>query len=134
MSNDLFTSARRRAYPLAVLLGLAGCSTPTQVGSVRARPAHVSVVNLTDYSWRVDLAAADGSRHLTAQLEPRRSAELDVPGGAYQIDQSILNATDRPNPPRHFAAELIAGKTYHWPLATLQSDADEDRAEPHPRG
>jgi len=134
MSNALSHLCRRTGFRVAFSLTLGGCAAAPKASGGAAPSAHVTVVNLTDYRWQLDIVPEKGTRHFIERLEPRQTANLDVPGGNYQIDQSILTETDRPNPPRHFTAQLVAGQTYHWPLATLQSDAADDTAEKTPGG
>jgi len=111
------------SWRLAACLILAGCNTPVQPEHGTVTSAHVRIINRSDYTWQILLAGA--AAPTTARIEPNRTWELDLPGGHYRVEQQILNQSARPIPPRQFSTELVAGKTYQWPLITLQSLAPD---------
>jgi hypothetical protein len=118
---------RSGSWWLAILLLLGGCSVPVQSERPIAKPAQVTLVNRTDYTWQISLAGTGAPS--IAQVEAKRTVTLDVPGGHYRIQQSILTHTERPSQPRSFSADLAAGKRYEWPLVTLQSAPRDSLAD-----
>ena len=120
MLNVSQPNQRSGSWRLAFLLLLGGCVVPPASERPAARTAQVTLVNQTDYTWQISLVGS--AAPAAARVEAKRTVTLDVPGGSYQIEQLILNQTERRTLPRSFPAVLVAGKRYVWPLLTLQSD------------
>ena len=127
MRNIFNFSRRRIALGLVAVLGLAGCAAaPTPVVTPAAAKAHLSIVNLTNYAWRLALTVPRGGGARDVRVEPHRSIELELAGGDYQIEQTMLTSPDSPESVRRFPARLDAGQTYRWPLATLLAGAEDE--------
>lgn len=122
-----FNLRRRRSFaPFWAALALAGCATPPIAVAPAPVAARLAVVNLTPYAWRIAVAPAAGGEARVVRIEPRGTAELELPGGDYRIEQAILASAEQPEATRRFPARLDAGQTYRWPLATLMSEAEDD--------
>jgi hypothetical protein len=127
MRNTFNFSRRPIALGLVAALGLAGCAVaPTPVVTPPAAKAHLSIVNLTNYAWRLALTAPQDGKARDVRVEPRRSVELELAGGDYQIEQAMLTSPDSPESVRRFPVRLDAGQTYRWPLATLLAGAEDE--------
>lgn len=120
MFNTFPPHHRTGSWRLVLPLILGGCSAPVVPERPAARSAQVTLVNHTDYTWQISLAGPGAPA--STRVEANRTVTWEVPGGRYRIEQVILNPTERPTLPRSFAAELMPGKRYSWPLLTLQSD------------
>jgi len=120
-------SARRWSALTALAGGLlvAGCATPalplSPVAAVTG--AHLVVINLTDYEWNLVIARTGGGESHFSRLQPRATLTVDLRGGDYLIDQSVLPAGAAPELSRRIPARLEAGRNYRWRLGTLLSDA-----------
>ena len=84
--------------------------------------ARLTVENVSDYPWRLSLQPAMAAVARTERLEPRSSHTLEVVGGDYQIEQTLLDGRPGPELTRHLSFHLEAGQTYRWQLTTLLSD------------
>ena len=127
MRNTFNFSRGQIVLGLVAALGLAGCATaPTPVMTPAAAKAHLSIVNLTNYAWRLTLTAPRSDEARDVRVEPRSSVELELAGGDYQIEQAMLTSPDSPESVRRFPARLDAGQTYRWPLATLMAGAEDE--------
>jgi hypothetical protein len=127
MRNILNFSRGRITLGLVAVLGLAGCAAPpTQAVALAAAKAHLSVVNLTNYAWRLALTGPRGGEARDVRVEPRSSVELELAGGDYQIEQAMLTSPESPESVRRFSVRLDAAQTYRWPLATLMTGAEDE--------
>jgi hypothetical protein len=104
-------------------LFLAGCATPAP-GLVKAppSPAHLIVINLTDYEWHIAIARPSGDSVHDSRLQPRASLTVDLVGGDYVIEQTALSENAAPELTRKIPARLEPGQTYRWRLVTLLSE------------
>lgn len=126
MLKHLYLRCRRLFAPLWATLALAGCATlPDVVTPPPApAPARLAVVNLTPHVWRIAVSATAGGEPRVVQVEGHAMIELELAGGDYRIEQTLLAASGG-GATRAFPATLEAGQAYRWPLATLGSVADE---------
>jgi hypothetical protein len=117
---------------LAGGLFLAGCATagPAPVPPVATARAQLVVVNLTDYEWSLVITRPAGGESVSPRLRPRATVMIDLLGGDYLIDQSVLPAGVAPELSRRIPTRLEAGKTYRWRLGTLLSESAETRDAP----
>ena len=130
MLNRLHLRCRRLLAPLWATLALAGCATLPDAVTPPPVPAPVrlAVVNLTPHVWRIAVSATAGGAPRVLQVEGRATVELELPGGDYRIEQTLLTAPGRDGATRVFPAAFEAGQAYRWPLATLGSTAEESEA------
>lgn len=104
---------RRSRFALAMVLAFAaGCQTPS---AEAPKTCDVVLENQTIYVWDVRASASVGQHQWT--LAPHSAMTVTLPGGHWTFCQEIP-ATGAA---RTTDAELIAGTTYRWPLATLHS-------------
>ena len=89
-------------------------------------PAHLVVINLTDYEWHITIARASGEPAADFRLEPRASFTVDLAGGDYAIEQTALTNGAAAELSRKIPAKLESGQTYRWRLVTLLSESTGD--------
>lgn len=115
------TPSLKRCFPLVAALLAAVLATGCATEAPPVPVAHLAIENLTSYAWRIALTPRNGGTPQILAVDPHDSPTLDVPAGAYQVDQRIATLAARGAVPRDFTAELKAGETYRWPLMTLLS-------------
>jgi hypothetical protein len=127
MLNRLHLLGRRLCAPLWATLALAGCATLPEVTPPppAPAPARLAVVNLTPHVWRIGVSATVGGEPRVVQVGEHATVELELPGGDYRIEQTLLAASGQSGATRTFPATFEAGQAYRWPLATLGSMKDE---------
>ena len=126
MFNRLHLRCRRLLAPLWASLALAGCATlPDATTLPEPAPARLAVVHLPPHVWRIVVSATTGGEPRVLQVGERATVELELTGGDYRIEQTLLTASGQSGPTRAFPATFEAGQAYRWPLATLGSVADE---------
>jgi len=114
--------SQRFLGPLCASFALAACVAPPPTAvPVAAVPAHVTIANLTPHAWAIGVTPMQGSDTRTLQVAAHATVQLDLAGGDYRIEQTLVTPPDRTLPARQFVASFTAGESYRWPLATLQS-------------
>ncbi|HEY4248946.1 MAG TPA: hypothetical protein VGM64_19130 [Lacunisphaera sp.] len=110
---------------------LAGCAAP-DLAPVKtpAPPAHLVVINQTDYEWRVTVHRVSGESVRELRVLARASETIDVAGGDYVIEQTMLPTAGAPELSRAIPSRLEPGQTYRWRLATLLSESKGDSDAP----
>jgi hypothetical protein len=103
---------------------LPGCAAP-ELAPVKAPPppAHLVVINQTDYEWRLVINRPPGDSMMDIRVLARASQTIDLAGGDYVIEQTMLPKTNAPELSREISSRLESGQTYRWRLATLLSDS-----------
>lgn len=116
----------------ACLLGAACASNPGPGGPIaNAIPgARLLVQNLTDYEWRIAVAAKEGGDVQSFRVRAHDSGEIALAGGDYLIDQTALPAGATSPLTRRVSARLEPGRTYRWRLGTLLSDPATEAGAP----
>ncbi len=105
-----------------VACGLTGCqSTRSALPKVAEENALLTVVNQTDYTWKLVLRRS-GSTVLTSTLNPRESSALHVEAGHYEVEQGVTGSTRDAYLMQRVSCDFKAGQRYRWPLVTLLSD------------
>src|SRR5262249_1873095 len=87
-------NGRAILHGLGFWLGLAmvtwpllGCSRGGGgVTKARGRTAHVTVVNLSDYEWKLTVRAPHGDQVRVTAIAPRAQEQMDVPAGEFEIE------------------------------------------------
>lgn len=132
MFNRLHLHCRRLCAPLWATLALAGCATSPGLVAPSSVPAtaRLAVVNLTPHVWRIAVSSPSGGEPRVMQVEGHATVELELTGGDYRIEQTLLTASAQGGATRVFPAAFEAGQAYRWPLATLGSMADDSEAQP----
>ena len=130
-----FPAALTRVLWAALTLSglLTGCASPDpKPSSASAAPAHLTVINQTDYAWHLVVRRSSGVSTGDFRVEARASLSIDLAGGDYVIEQTELSADAGPALSRQIPTQLVAGQTYRWRLATLLSEpgAATDSAKP----
>jgi hypothetical protein len=125
---------------LAIIGGLgwglvaAGCAMvrpPTVTALPAARGARLVIENLTDYEWRIAVAATAGTETLASRVSARSSAEINLAGGDYVIEQTVVAENAGTELTRRLPAQLAPGQTYRWRLVTLLSDPAGEAGRDH---
>jgi hypothetical protein len=80
------------------------------------------IENLTDYEWRIAVAATAGTETQASRVWARSSAEINLAGGDYVIEQTVVAENAGTELTRRLPAQLAPGQTYRWRLVTLLSD------------
>jgi hypothetical protein len=100
------------------LSGCAGPGAPRSAAQIRA--AHLEIINLTPYRWRLAFSSGDGAKTHIELINPRATRTLLLPqGGTYVVEQAIHEPNGDAPVPRRFSTELELGERYTWELATL---------------
>ena len=118
----------RGLWPVfAFVFLLAGCAAP-DLTPVKAPPlpAHLVVINETDYEWRLTIHRVSGESVRELRVLARASETIDVAGGDYVIEQTMLPTAGAPELSRTIPSRLEPGQTYRWRLATLLSESKGD--------
>lgn len=111
---------------LSGCLLLVGCSSPPVVSEkVASPPAHLAVVNLTDYRWRITIVHSSAPPTADFQVAARESQSIDLAGGDYIIKQTVLSPDAASELSRELPAKLESGESYRWKLATLLSETPD---------
>ena len=116
-------------FSLAILATLAeaflfsGCAAPAPIAPPASPPAHLIVVNETDYLWHLVIIRPGGGSAYDSQLQPRATVSLDLAGGDYVIEQSAISENAATELTRKIPANLQSGQTYRWRLVTLLSES-----------
>lgn len=109
----------------------AGCASPTPVAeNFASRPAHLVVINLTDYRWRITITRPRAVPTTDFEVNARESRSIDLAGGEYTIRQTVLSEGAAKELSREIPAKFEPGENYRWKLATLLSEAPEVPATP----
>lgn len=122
--SSLFGTVTGLLLASGVILG--GCATPTPVvEKADGAPAHLVVMNLTDYRWHITIAHSPAPRAADFEVEPRQSRSIDLASGEYSIRQTVLSEGAANELSRELPAKFAPGESYRWRLATLLSDTTE---------
>jgi hypothetical protein len=127
------TAILPRVFWLRWALGLflAGCSAPSPAPLSReSTPAHLTIINQTDYEWRIVIARSSGELAHDSRLQSRASLTVDLAGGDYVIEQTVLSENASPGLSRKISARLDSGQAYRWRLATLLSEPADNAVSP----
>jgi len=117
------------------LMLVPGCATagpaPVRV-SASAPGTHLVVVNLTNYAWRIAIVSPTGDESFAEKIQPQASVQINLRGGDYLIEQTVVTETAGPELSRRIPARLEPGQTYRWPLVTLLSGSSGDSGGDQP--
>lgn len=121
-------------WALAASLLLASCANPPSApASALAAPAKLSVINLTDYVWHLVISRAGGGTVRDFQVKARASEVLELAGGDYLIEQTVLEeGVAGADLTRKIPSTFIPGQSYRWRLATLLSEPADGRDTARP--
>lgn len=115
----------------ALIVLVAGCAGPAVAPvKVPPAPAHLVVINQTDYEWRLTIDRASGELVRTVRVLARVSETIDVSGGDYVIEQTMLPTASAPELSRKISSRFEPGQTYRWRLATLLSQPNGNSDAP----
>ncbi len=104
---------------VGVLWSVTGCGTPPKLAEGAQSMAHCFVVNLGDCEWRIAISPVAGGEARALRLAARASQVVDIPGGEYAIEQTLLTVDAGTDSVRRFSVRIEVGQTYRWRLATL---------------
>jgi hypothetical protein len=88
--------------------------------------AHLTLLNDSNCEWQIAMTPAAGGEPRSWKLPLAKSLKVELAGGDYQVEQTMLTDDAGPNEPRRFSLRLTAGESYRWRLVTLLSGAAED--------
>lgn len=130
----LLYSLRRRCRILCLalmgILLIGGCAGPSAPIQQAALSAHLKVINLTDYTWRIAVSRNAGEPVSDFEVKPRATVTTDLTGGDYVIEQSALSEGKPLELSRRIPTHLESGQTYRWRLVTLLSDFPVENGNP----
>ena len=110
---------------LAMLAGglfFSGCAAPVPVPPPALPPAHLVVINETDYEWQLTVTRVSGKTAQAYRLQSRATLSLELTGGDYEIEQTALSENPAPELSRKLPVRLDSNQTYRWRLMTLLSE------------
>lgn len=121
---------------IAFIILIRGCwPGEDEAGLTLATSAEVVVANPSGFTWRIalqPLADANAFNHPAVpwiQVAPRAVLRLKPTAGVYRVHRQWVDVEGRTTPAGTSAdsTELTfdAGRTYHWPLATLLSGEED---------
>ena len=87
-----------------------------------ASGARLVVENLTDYEWHIAVAATAGAETQASRVRARSSVAMNLAGGDYVIEQTVVAENAGSELTRRLPARLAPGQAYRWRLVTLLSD------------
>ena len=88
-----------------------------------AQVVHLTVLNSSDCEWQIAFKAAAGGGSRTWKLAAAKMLKIELAGGDYGVEQTMLTADAGAKATRRFAMHLEPGENYRWRLMTLLSDA-----------
>ncbi len=111
---------------------LAGCATPDPlVEKAKDLPAHLTVMNLSDYRWHITIGHSSAAASVTDfHVEARESRSIDLVAGDYVIRQEVESDGAARGLTRELPAKFAPGETYRWRLATLLSEPADPSVKP----
>ena len=117
-------------WGLVVLLagGVGGCASGVAeprvaATAVASQPVRLTITNEATRAWQLSFLDLDGFEVRQVRLQAREEATVELAGGEYTLEQSLLAASGARESVRRFPLRLKAGGTYNWTLATLLTDA-----------
>jgi|GEM_PF-1707383 len=85
--------------------------------------AHLTVLNSSECEWQIAFTASAGGGARTWKLPAAKMLKIELAGGDYRVEQTMLTANADATATRRFALHLEPGETYRWRLMTLLSNA-----------
>lgn len=131
-------SPGRLTLALLCLAGLAGlffwvrCTRSVSpqpvavVHSATTKVAHLTMLNGSPCEWQIVFTPVAGGERHAWKLSVDQSLEVDLTGGDYAVEQTMLMDDAGPEAMRRFSMRLEAGQVYRWRLVTLLSGAADD--------
>jgi hypothetical protein len=120
---------------LAVLIGLFYLVRCTPLAATRStsekmpdatRVAHLSMLNSGDCEWQIVIKPRAGGDVHIWKVPQGKTLDIELAGGEYAVEQTMLIESAQPNSTRRFSMQLEAGQFYRWRLMTLLSGARDD--------
>jgi len=130
--NGHFQNSCRGARFLAgvslfMALLLVGCETIPDTPPIPPNtPAHLRIVNQSDYEWRVTASPSEGGSTTEWILTARATVEGTLLPGNYAVQQTMLAPGNIAAASRTFQFTPEAGQTYRWRVGTLLSKPLDD--------
>ena len=115
---------------LAVLAGvlfMARChvqappaAVPSEVSKAKLM-ARLTMLNTSDCEWQVVITSVASGNQATWKVPVKKSVEVELAGGDYAVEQTMLADGAGPDATRRFTIRVGAGQSYRWRLMTLLS-------------
>ena len=115
---------------LARCAGTAGSTRKPAETLPEAKMAHLAMLNSSECEWRIVIAPATGGPGRTCKLAVAASIDIELPGGEYEIEQTMLTDDAGPDATRRFSMRLEAGQAYRWRLVALLAGESLDAIQP----
>ena len=92
----------------------------------KTKVAHLTVLNGSPCEWQIVFTPAAGGERHAWKLSVDKSFDVELAGGDYAVEQTMLMDEAGPDATRRFSMQLEAGQVYRWRLITLLSGAEAD--------
>ena len=90
------------------------------------RVARLSMLNSSDCEWQIVIKPRTGGAAHIWKVPLGRTLDIELAGGEYAVEQTMLIESAQPDSTRRFSMQLEAGQSYRWRLMTLLSGARDD--------
>ena len=115
---------------LARCAGTAGSTRKPAETLPEAKMAHLTLLNSSECEWRIVIAPATGGPGRTCKLAVAASIDIELPGGEYKIEQTMLTDAAGPDAIRRFSFQLKSGQAYRWRLVALLAGETSEARRP----
>lgn len=119
------------ALAAAFVVAWAGCMSLQPSAAMPEQVARVAVANYTEDTWEIAVRSARQGEVRREKVAPRSMAQLNLSGGDYVIEQTLIGEAPSASGVRRFPARFAAGQDYTWSLAALRT-TDASVSEPAP--
>jgi hypothetical protein len=83
--------------------------------------ARLTMLNTSDCEWQVVITSVASGDQGTWKVPVAKSIVVELAGGDYAVEQTMLADGAAPDATRRFTMRLAAGQSYRWRLMTLLS-------------
>ena len=104
-------------------------AVPSEVSKAKLM-ARLTMLNTSDCEWQVVITSVASGNQATWKVPVTKSIEVDLAGGDYAVEQTMLADGAGPDATRRFTMRVGAGQSYRWRLMTLLSGEAADTRTP----
>lgn len=95
--------------------------------------ARLTLLNDSPCEWQIVFTPVAGGEPRAWKLSVDQSLEVELGGGDYVVEQTMLADDAGPDATRRFSMRFETGQIYRWRLITLLSGAADDVLKPAAR-